>query len=145
MDIPKLLNYIDEQMKSTYVQMEERVCDLEMDATEDDILSVTDDLSFSDQCDSDNHNYDLGRYKTLSEIKRLIQEDNHTAQSILDIMKMGCKISFNSNFRFESDLEGGYIKMYHSHGSAGMIPMDIQGAKLALDTEKSYRELISNG
>lgn len=145
MNIPTLIKYIEEEMKSAYACMEQRVRDREIDATEEAILSIMDDLPFGDPEDSENHNYDLGRYKALEEIKNLIADDNHTAESVLEIMKKGGTISFNSGFRFESDLEEGLIRMYHSYGSDGMTYMNLEGAKIALANEKSYRELISNG
>jgi len=141
----KLLKYIDEAMIETYGHMEQRVRDNEINATVDEILSIMDDLPFCDPEDAQNHNYELGRYRAFNEIKKLLEDNNLTAESVLEIMKRGTTINFSSGYRFESDLEDDYIRLYHPHGSDGMVRMDLKGAELALKTEKSYREIISNG
>lgn len=67
-------------------------------------------------------------------------------ESVLELMKQGCKITFPTGYYLEGDLVSKYIQLGHPFGTDGLQLLTVEGAKLSIQDAKKYEieELKAN-
>jgi hypothetical protein len=73
-----LKNYLETEIKVVKTIIEDRSKDYSFEVVEEDLYDIDMDkypVNQYDQNDSENHNYDMGRLKTLEEILKKIADD----------------------------------------------------------------------
>ncbi len=79
-------------------------------------------------------------------MKLTVDYDNIKPESVLELMKQGCKLTFPTGYYMEGDISDNYIQVGHQYGKDGLWELNLNGVKECIKDAKKYEieELESN-